>query len=780
MGKIIHQLSDTIYLESKESEMSTVMKKRILTFVMAIALVFTCFVQIPMNVAANTTDTRANAVSTATTARYNFILLLDKSGSMNITDAERLSLSAACQFVDQMSTVSNDLLDLSAVTSVGVMTFSQTSEMVTPLLSLDSEANKNYLKSEIKKIKFDKVNTGGTDLSTAANDALHMLEQQSSEDVKNVVVLFTDGYSESVLDEKASADNLTKAFELAEKLQSNIYVVGLNHNGRIKEAGQQEIFRLANTAQIGEGISGKSSNDKTSKKDTVNYLITDNIGDVREFYGKIYANMIQSDLLYIEDHEFIVESGGILEADITIYSDSKISEVIITDPDGKRMVEDATSYFVSGDDYYKVIKILNPKTGKWKVEVVSGDENYKSYVIKFYGVEAAVSAVWDTGAAFAESGLSVPFVGKVTLIPMYKGEEYVDETFLESVTTAEFTARLEGNGKEGSYPFTYVEGKYVGYFPVEQGVYDIEAVLANDIMNRKVTCTLAVTNADGTIDLELGAIWVKNQEAVTVRLPDKAGTDQLLIENIQVDADETSKRKQTVTEVTADEAGNLIVKANKTGTDRLSVTATDAYGITYHVTGKIQVQFKWLWYHMLFAVLAVSAVLSAIGIVISKIRNIPGEFHVHVELLNSDNGYEKESKENDLPSPHGTKFSLWELAKIVKEDIDAHAEDSSEGEEEISEALADEKNNISKIHIMMSENKKKKKVYLVRTARGSRELTDNIECYKSEKLSIRLSFESLFENEEEDDDDFGKASDFKNKKRTRGRKATSVFTEENE
>ncbi len=663
------------------------MKKRILTFITAVLLVFTVLLQIPMYAAAETDDDRINAVSTATTAKHNIILLIDQSGSMNATDKNRLSLSAACQFIDQISTVSNELLDLTAAANVGVMTFSQRTDVVVPLLSLDTEANKNYLKSEIRKIKYDPVNTGGTDLSTATSDAMEMLKQQSTEGVKNIVVLFTDGYSENVLDQNASAENLKNAFRIAEELESQLYVVGLNHNGKIKEAGQQEIYNLANTVQVGEGISKKAANDKKALRDTVNYLITDNIGDVREFYGKIYANMIQSDLIYIENHEFIVDSSGILEADVTIYSDSKISEVIITDPDGNRMTEDAASYFVSGDDFYKVIKILNPKTGKWKVEVVSGDENYKSYVIKFYGVEAAVNASWDTGKNLSDSGLDVPYVGKVTVIPMYKDEVYTDEAFVQSVTKAEFTAGLEGEKEAKTYPLTFEDGAFVGYFPVEKGVYHIDAVLATDIMNRQVSCTLTVTNTGSVIPEEL--------------------------------------------------------------------------------------QFPW--YYIAMIVAAIAALLAAVVVLNNKFKNIPGEFHISVELLNSENGYEREFKNNDAPSPRGKKFSLWKLTEVVKQDIDGHTEDSSEGEEEISEALANEKKNIEKVSILMSQNKRKKKIYLVKTARGNRELTDNIECYKSDKLSIRLSFESAFGDEEDDNDDFGRATDFKRKKKTRSRQASSRF-----
>lgn len=43
----------------------------------------------------------ASGVSTVTAQSYNIMLLIDKSGSMNVTDGNGLARSAASQFVDQ-------------------------------------------------------------------------------------------------------------------------------------------------------------------------------------------------------------------------------------------------------------------------------------------------------------------------------------------------------------------------------------------------------------------------------------------------------------------------------------------------------------------------------------------------------------------------------------------------------------------------------------------------------------------------------------------------------
>ena len=76
------------------------------------------------------TASEHTVISTATSDKYNVIMLIDKSGSMHLTDKETeegksLAKSAACQFIDQLRDVSGDQLDMSAITSAGVMAFHQ-------------------------------------------------------------------------------------------------------------------------------------------------------------------------------------------------------------------------------------------------------------------------------------------------------------------------------------------------------------------------------------------------------------------------------------------------------------------------------------------------------------------------------------------------------------------------------------------------------------------------------------------------------------------------------
>lgn len=748
------------------------MKKKLLSvFILLLVAVLTFHV--PSKVFAEETNS-ITAISTATSDKYNVMLLIDKSGSMNATDESELAKSAACQFIDQMCTVSNDLIDISAVTSVGVMTFAQETELLSPVTSLDSDVNTSYLKSEIKGIKYLPSGTGGTDLSIAVYDALTELQKTSVNGEKNIVVMFTDGYSENVLDKTLSDSKLTEAFGIADSLEAEIYVVGLNCDAAIQEddpkkearrkEGRQEIYNLANTTQKGEGVSQKEDDDTTATKEEVNYRITDSLNEVREFYGKIYAEIIKSDFVYIENSRFTVETGGILEVDVTIYSNSKISDVTITDPNNNKKIKDGKTYFVSGDDYYKVIKIINPMSGEWTVDVTSNDKEYKSYVVQFYGVEVAITATWDTGENYPESGLKNPYVGKVILTPMYKGEPYMDEFLKGENTIAEFSTNI--GGIENQYSLSYVDGKFVGYFPVEQGNYDIEAHIANEIMDRTVNCKLAVTNAEGMVDINLGTIEVKNQNVEVIDLLDKTGANTLTIDSINI----ISENNSEVISVTEDENNIIKIVANEIGKDEIEIYAMDSYGVVYKITATVKVEFAMLWYHWIGMGVGIS-VLGIVAIIFHRKRKkIPGTFQIFVELLYSENGNEGTQKELAMRAISGNVFSLWKLINRVKLDIDSR-NNSTEGEKEISRVLADEKRKIAKLKIQIVKDSNKREVYKV----NNRNISTMIECYKSPKLSIQVRFKSDREDWT-NTNDWGKATDFK--KKTLGRRASSVFDDD--
>lgn len=469
-----------------------------------------------------------DSISSMTGDNYNVMLLIDRSGSMNGTDGGGIVLNAACQFMDQLCT---NFSGMASTTRVGAMVFDQSTHLLSELVNLNSKENTDNLKSEIKGISYNQSGTGGTDLGLAVYDAARFLKGQTKENEKNVIVMFTDGCSENVLNQGKSDKCRENTYKIAEELKSNIYIVGLDYKNKITEEGRKEIYEIADTTQVGEGIEKAEDDDIYAKKGKgVNYLITDSSDQVRDFYGEIYAKMFGGKVEFINDHKFRINQDGVVSAEITVYSDTKIEGVSLIDPDGNRRENDSRSVDISGDSRYKVIKIKEPDVGKWKVKVKTKDEGYQMYLIRLYGVGISVGSTWSQNGdeEFENTGLTEPYIGRIRVTPVFDGKTYRNDSFIKSITTAECAVTDHGGTK--TYPLEYEKksGDYIGFFPVQNGTYEIETTLANKNFKRQVSDTLNVNGAGPGLSMDLK--WgVRDTEGFT-----DTGLDEVYLGRVDV------------------------------------------------------------------------------------------------------------------------------------------------------------------------------------------------------------------------------------------------------
>lgn len=635
--------------------------------------------------------------STVTEQDYNIILLIDKSGSMNRTDGSRMALSAAEQFVDQLCTAHSEL---ASTTNVGVLAFSQRTELIAPLQKLDSENNVDSIKADIDKIAYDRLNTGGTDLGTALYDAIEQLQRQTTENRRNIIVMFTDGYSENVLDEQESESNLGNAFEMISELECEVFIVGLNQQDSIKPEGRAEIYQLANKAQLGEGIQKKAEDDLYARGDMVNYLITDNMNSVREFYGKIYAYMIGGSLEPLnEDYQFSITTGGVREADVIVFSDSEITELSIVRPEGNVMKEDGRSFFIEGDDFYKIAKIMEPELGLWTVQVKSADEN-KTYVIRLYSIEAALSATWGERGEFEGAGIDAEHVGQVVVTPMYKSEQYRDDSLAGSLTVKEYTVTKGDSSETYLLEYDQESGKFVGYFPVTAGQYHITATLASDTMNRKAGCDLTVNIA---------------------------GDD-----SEQADG-ETGAEENNVVDV---------MKENQP-------TESKDPEIVAH------------WYYLALAAAMIFMLIIVVIIIQHKTAIVNGDFEIYIK--GSKPGEAIENTVSHPRGKKFSLWKLVEqvIDNNTNDDADANGRKVPQENKTILKMLKKHRAQIASIKLVICENKNQKRVgkrktYKLDNGKGDiKELNRKQVCYATPELWISLVFKPLLTGENEDEEEWG-------------------------
>ena len=284
---------------------------------------------------------------------------------------------------------------------------------------------------------------------------------------------------------------------------------------------------------------------------------------------------------------------------------------------------------------------------------------------------------------------------------MYMNAPYTDKTLEGDSTKAYFTA----TGNEGTAEYELIrnnKGEFVGYFPVEQGLYQIDAYLENESVKRNISTTLAVKVDGKAIDVDLGTITLGATESRNIDILGKTGASSINIENIEV----VPGGKEAVTTVTkGDQDGTITITASKKGEDKFSVKCTDDYGLEYNVFGKTVVKFKMLWYHWLIAAAAVCLLLVGLRAFIRSQSEIPSEF-----LITVINGKTKAKITRVYPNIRGAKVSVWSYVNLLLSEINSHSESSAQ-EKEIAEMLEKKRKSIQKETILLKKEKGKKAYY---------------------------------------------------------------------
>ncbi|MBW7460409.1 VWA domain-containing protein, partial [Paenibacillus sepulcri] len=122
----------------------------------------------------------------------DIVLVVDNSGSMLETDPDNERYAAAKQLINNMDSDNR----------VAVVAFSNTAELIQPFVSLDTQDEKNSVNAVIDSLK---PTDGGTDFSLALTEAMKTIEGKENAKRGTLVILLSDGFSESNIDQQLAA-----------------------------------------------------------------------------------------------------------------------------------------------------------------------------------------------------------------------------------------------------------------------------------------------------------------------------------------------------------------------------------------------------------------------------------------------------------------------------------------------------------------------------------------------------------------------------------------------
>lgn len=335
----------------------------------------------------------------------DFILVLDCSGSMEKTDPEGLSVSAAKMFVDMIPKEN---------ARVGVIGFGQDwgedqtyvyeknkdsltqTTMAYPLSKIENTKSKSEVQTTIESIAEKKGADSYTNEGYALQAAVDMLTQGGAEPKEACIVLMSDGRLKGTKDASSKEEAESKGVDLywMEKDHKTRGSVSLDFAIEDLQKKEWPVYCLELNFDNGAGDftydTGLYQMQRIAEETGGEKVTAGSNADVGNAFSDIFAKFYDVNITGKEgtikngqaDLEFEVEEM-IAEMNITVSGSKmdKIEEIELTDGQGNtkkykksKKIEETDSRIVNfSDSNYALIKLLQPKAGKWRLTAYGSD-----------------------------------------------------------------------------------------------------------------------------------------------------------------------------------------------------------------------------------------------------------------------------------------------------------------------------------------------------------------------------------------------------------------------
>ena len=421
----------------------TALPALVLTLVLVLTLLM------PAGAAAEAPGQLADALPSGTANRFNVMLVLDASVSMNESDSRGLRYEALRLFNNLLPNEGN---------SLGGVVFSTAVDRETGPDPVNGPSEKDAVVRTIRDVPAP---GGWTNIGAGLDTALDRLEEKGNPELPSVIILLSDGNTAMYTDEltRAAAGVRDEAVRRAREAEVPVYSICLNCNGT---ADSSEMERIS---------------DETGGVFTEVRRAEDLNRVFEVFYELIYrsSSVTLADGVFppdgVLDTPFEVPGFGVEEVNVVFQGYA--SEAALTRPDGSVYEAEMQRY-----ETFSAIKMTEIIPGEWSLRTkgISGDR-------------IRIEVIYNTNLT-------------VTLYLNPEGEE------LDPVEPVNFTARLSaGETEAGDYEdYLGFEAELVTYGPdgaelerlpmtvgnngfearsrFEEGTYTFETVVTGNSLNK--------------------------------------------------------------------------------------------------------------------------------------------------------------------------------------------------------------------------------------------------------------------------------------------------------
>ena len=417
------------------------MRRRTLTLLLLLAILVT--VAVPVSAAAES-DTAIN--------RYNVMLVLDASGSMNTTDPYGLRYEAINLFTNLLAEEGNVL---------GGVVFSTDIDREIPPAHMNSQAEKDAVVADMRDVPYP---GGWTNIGKGLASAVQQLRENGDEDLRSVIILLSDGNT-AMPDGQMAEESLKTQKEAVQQLKDAeipVYSVCLNCNGAADTSEMEQISEETEGVFI-----------EVRRAEDLNAVF-------QAFYDLIYGteNITLADDVFppegMLETPFEVPGFGVEEVNIIVQGNT--TDLALTKPDGSTSEPEIRGY-----DTFSAIKLTEVIPGEWNLRTwgVSGDK-IKIEIVYNTNLQVELSLYDDVlQADVLEPGQPVSFMARLSAgdVAAASYEEYAG-------FSAELSVYNEGDEEIRRIPMNVSFNCFEASEQFEAGTYTFDATVTGNSFSK--------------------------------------------------------------------------------------------------------------------------------------------------------------------------------------------------------------------------------------------------------------------------------------------------------